>query len=250
MLLLPPVQVRSFYKGMASPMVGMAVINAIVFGVQGNMMKSRSDTMWNHSLTGSVAGAAQSFICSPMELVKLRLQVQTNPTGIFDWTSTGNNGRVYSDPWDATKKILRVGGLRGFFKGLELTLIREIPAFATYFATYEYICKKIVSNSRNGMTMDDLPPLALCLAGGVSGITAWVVTYPVDVVKSRVQVDGMFGHRTYSSIWDCMVKSVREPEGLMVFWKGLNSTLIRGFAVNAATLPTVSLILRYWKQLS
>lgn len=242
-------QVRSFYKGMASPMVGMAVINAIVFGVQGNMMRSRSDTIWNHSLTGAVAGTAQGFICSPMELIKLRLQVQTNPTEIFHWTTSRNNGRVYSDPWDAIKKIMKQGGIRGIFKGLELTLIREFPAFATYFATYEYMCKMYVRKNGNGTTIDDLSPLALCLSGGISGITAWIVTYPVDVVKSRVQVDGMFGHRAYSSIWDCVVKSSKEPEGLMVFWKGLNSTMVRGFAVNAATLPTVSLILRYWRQL-
>ena len=237
---------RSLYKGMASPMLGMAVINAIVFGVQGNMMQGRSNTVLNHSITGGVAGAAQSFICSPMELVKLRLQMQKNPTEMFHWTTSASAGRVYSDPWDATKKIIKQDGLRGYFKGLELTLLREVPSFAAYFATYEYLCNVIVRNST--ATMDDLSPLALCFAGGISGINAWVVSYPVDVVKSRMQVDGMFGHRTYSSIWDCVVKSSKEPEGLLVFWKGLNSTLIRGFIFNAATLPTVSLILRYWKR--
>ncbi len=79
---------------------------------------------------------------------------------------------------------------------------------------------------------------------------AWVVSYPVDVVKSRIQVDGMFGERKYSSAWDCVVKSYKEPEGFRIFFKGLNSTLIRGFAVNAATFPTVSLILRYWRDRS
>ena len=234
---------------MASPMLGMAVINAIVFGVQGNMMKFHKDTIWNHSLTGGVAGAAQSIIASPMELIKLRMQIQTNPTEIFQWGSlTQNNGRVYSSPWDAFRKILREGGTRGLFKGFETTLVREVPGFAAYFAAYEYLCKLIIRNSGNGVTMDNLSPLTLCLAGGFSGIIAWVASYPADVVKSRLQVDGMYGHRHYSSVWDCMVKSSKEPEGMMVFWKGLNSTLIRGFAVNAATLPTVSLIVRHWKQ--
>ena len=241
-------QVRSFYKGMASPMLGMAVINAIVFGVQGNMMKTREDTLWNHTITGAVAGAAQCIICSPMELVKLRLQVQTNPTNIFQWSS--GNGRVYHDPWDAVKKIYSKGGTRGIFKGFELTLAREIPAFGVYFATYDYVCGVIARHSGNGTTIHDLSPLPLCLAGGISGISAWVISYPVDVIKSRIQVDGMFEVRKYSSIWDCCVKSSREPEGLLVFFKGLNSTLVRGFAVNAATLPTVSLILRYWRGLS
>ena len=210
-----------------------------------------ASTILNHSWTGSVAGAAQSFICSPMELIKLRLQVQTNPTDIFHWSTSGNNGRVYSDPWDAFRKILKEGGMRGIFKGLNLTLVREVPAFAMYFATYDYLCKIVVNYyGESGMTMDNLHPLALCMAGGFSGITAWVVSYPVDVIKSRMQVDGMFGTRAYKNTWDCCVKSAKEPEGMMVFWKGLNSTLIRGFVVNAVTLPTVSLILRYWRQQS
>ena len=228
----------------------MAAINAVTFGVQGNMMKSRTDTVWNHAFTGAVGGAAQCFICAPMELIKLRLQIQTNPTQIFDWPihhHSKTNGRVYSDPWDAFKKIYNQGGIRGLYKGLELTFMREVPAFAVYFGSYEYICRQIVERRGNGMTFDDLSPWLLCLAGGVSGINAWIVTYPVDVIKSRVQVDGMFGTRTYSSFMDCLSKSLKEPEAFLVLWKGLNSTLVRGFVVNAATFPTYSLFLRYWR---
>ena len=234
---------------MASPMLGMAVINAIVFGVQGNLMKSQRDTILNHSITGGVAGACQSIICSPMELVKLRMQVQTNPTDIFHWSSP-QNGRVYHDPWDAIKKIVKKGRVRGLFKGLELTLMREVPGFATYFATYDYICRVVTKSQGNGMTIDTLSPLVLCLAGGTSGILCWIVSYPVDVIKSRMQVDGMFGEQKYKNIIDCLRKSVKEPEGYYVLWKGLSSTIVRGFVVNAVTLPTVSLILRYWRQQS
>ena len=232
---------------MAAPMLGMAIINAIVFGVQGNMMKYREHNLLNIALTGGIAGAAQSFVCSPMELIKLRLQVQTNPTDIFHWHATTGNGRLYHDPWDAFKKILKHGGIKELFKGLELTLLREIPAFSAYFCTYEYSSRLIINLRGNGMTFDDLSPLSLCLAGGMSGIAAWVITYPVDVVKSRVQVDGMYD-TVYNSIWDCCIKSSQEPEGYRVFLKGLFSTVVRGFVVNAATLPTVSLILRYWRQ--
>jgi len=242
-------QIRSFYKGMASPMLGMAVINAIVFGVQGNMMKHREDSMWNHTVTGAVAGGFQSFICSPMELIKLRMQVQTNPTEFFHW-SEANNGRVYRNPWDAIEKIVKKRGAKGLFKGLTLTLIREFPAFGAYFATYDFVCSSVVKYKGNGTTFDDLSPIVLCIGGGISGMVAWVISYPVDVVKSRIQVDGMFGERKYLGAWDCAKKSIKEPEGMLIFVKGLNSTLIRGFAVNAATFPTVSLILRYWREKS
>ena len=33
-------------------------------------------------------------------------------------------------------------GLRGVFRGLNLTILREGPSFAVYFSSYEYLCKK------------------------------------------------------------------------------------------------------------
>ena len=209
-------------------------------------MKYRKHTIWNLAFAGAVAGGSQSIICSPMELIKLRMQVQTNRTDLFHWSTGKNNGRVYKDPWDAFKNILKKNGVRGIFKGLELTLLREVPAFAVYFSSYHYICQSIAKYLGNGTTYNNVSPVYLCLSGGVSGVLCWIVTYPADVVKSRVQVDGMFGERKYKSIWDCCVKSIKEPEGYRIFFKGMNATIIRGFTVNIATLPTVSLILRYW----
>lgn len=36
-------QVRGLYKGMSSPMSGVAVVNAIIFGVHGNMSKQMKE---------------------------------------------------------------------------------------------------------------------------------------------------------------------------------------------------------------
>jgi solute carrier family 25 carnitine/acylcarnitine transporter 20/29 len=59
-------------------MAGVAVVNAIVFGVYGNFQRHlpRPDALSSHFLAGAVAGFVQSFVCCPMELVKTRLQVQ------------------------------------------------------------------------------------------------------------------------------------------------------------------------------
>lgn len=63
---------------MSSPIASVAVINALIFGVYGNVQRRLNDpdSLTSHAFAGSVAGFVQSFVSSPMELVKTRLQIQ------------------------------------------------------------------------------------------------------------------------------------------------------------------------------
>lgn len=71
--------VRGLYRGMSSPLVGVAGINAIVFGVYGNTLRQMNDpaSLRSTFLAGCAAGFVQSIVCSPMELAKSRSQVIT-----------------------------------------------------------------------------------------------------------------------------------------------------------------------------
>lgn len=86
----------------------------------------------------------------------------------------------------------------------------------------------------------------LLFSGGMSGIVSWLSTYPVDVIKSRLQADGVGGVTQYNGILDCVRKSYHE-EGWRVFTRGLTSTLLRAFPVNAATFATVTVFLMYMR---
>ena len=80
---------------------------------------------------------------------------------------------------DCARQIWRGEGVRGLFRGLGVTVAREIPAFALYFASFE------------AMTRQPGQPVGtahLMVAGGVAGVLSWTVTYPVDIIKSRLQV--------------------------------------------------------------
>lgn len=90
-----------------------------------------------------------------------------------------------------------------------------MPGVGSYFVGFEYIC-----NSLN-KSRDKLSVVNLLTAGGLAGCFSWVVTYPIDVVKTRYQAD--FG---YASVRECVRKSMAS-EGHMVFWRGLAPTLLR-----------------------
>jgi len=84
--------VRGLYKGMAAPILGVGLLNAIIFGVYGNTMRFLEEFRGeDHERTeleyytdvfvaGSLGGLLNCGLCSPMELIKTRLQMQTKLT--------------------------------------------------------------------------------------------------------------------------------------------------------------------------
>ena len=254
-------QSRALFKGMAAPLLGMAALNSIVFGVHRNLMNwfqlraggpDAFSGLQYSFISGSLAGFAQTIIASPSELIKLRLQFQRDKTQLFPLSLPHqrrvSEGKVYSGPLDVARKIYqRDGVLRGMGKGYWVTCLRDIPGFGFYFCTYDFLCRWAVR--RKGLAhVDELSPVFICVAGGTGGTVSWISSYPFDVVKSRYQIDGMSGRGTrYKSSVDCFRQSSRE--GWRVFLAGLSPTLLRAFPVNAVTFVTVALISREWRRL-
>ncbi|KAK6025159.1 carnitine/acylcarnitine carrier protein CACL domain protein [Ostertagia ostertagi] len=113
-------------------------------------------------------------------------------------------------------------------RGFLATLLRDCPAFGIYFASYEYMSRKM---SKDGK-MESLTGPQLLLAGGGAGMLSWLFNYPTDVIKTRFQTT------YYPSYMDC-IRSTYAEGGYRVFFTGLGSTLLRAFPSNAATFFTV-----------
>ena len=231
-------------------MIGFTTINSIVFGIHGNILqylepkKSLSHpTIWKSSLAGGIAGAVQSTICSPMELIRIRMQLE----GIGEMTKATfyqpSTSRVYHNSLECLIKTYQAGGIREIYRGFIPTLWRETPSFAAYFATWDYLCR--VMSDQRGDFKHDLSLYKLLLAGGFSGISAWIVSYPFDVVKTRIQIDGV-KHREYNGMIDCFRKTY-QTEGVRAFFKGLAPTLMRAFPANAATFAALTITMKHLK---
>lgn len=64
----------------------------------------------------------------------------------------------------------------------------QVPGFASYFLTYEYLSRAC---SRSDGTVS---PLVVLTAGGMAGAASWVFSYPIDVIKTRLQVGSLVTH--------------------------------------------------------
>lgn len=221
--------VLGLYKGLGSPLLGLTFINALVFGVQGNTLRALGrDSPLNQFVAGAAAGAIQCVVCCPMELAKTRLQLQD-----------AGPARRYRGSLHCLAHIYRQEGVRGVNRGMVATLLRETPSFGVYFLSYDVLVRALRCEPGEPLLL-----AKLLLAGGSAGILSWLSTYPLDVLKSRLQADGLQAAPRYRGLLDCARQSY-EAEGWRVFTRGLTSTLLRAFPVNAATFATVTVVLSY-----
>jgi len=147
-------------------------------------------------------------ITAPLERVKVLLQV--HPTKF--------NGQV-----DCLSYIFKTEGMAGIFRGSLLTLARDIPAFCSYFATYELL-RSVFKSEDGRMSLG-----ATAVIGGLSGVVGWGVEIPFDNIKNRHQV--CLGQKPLAST----VREVLAEGGVRQLYRGSGVILLRAFPANAAT---------------
>ena len=89
---------------------------------------------------------------------------------------------------------------------------------------------------------NNAPFWQLLVAGGVSGCLSWILTYPIDSVKTRFQAND-----SYNSSIQCAIEFYKN-EGFGGLWRGLNAALLRAFPNNAVCFATVAMVHRFFKK--
>lgn len=97
--------------------------------------------------------------------------------------------------------------------------------------------------ARNKVDRSTIPSYKIAFYGGLAGEALWLSSYPLDVVKSKMQSDGFGKDMKYKSMTDCFKQTYR-VEGLRGFWKGIAPTLLRAMPVSAGTFAVVEMTMR------
>ncbi|CAN4098354.1 unnamed protein product [Withania somnifera] len=227
----------ALYKGMAAPLASVTFQNAMAFQIYAvlsrafdrNILVTDPPSYKGVALGGFGTGALQSLMLTPVELVKIRLQLQNN-----------NQITSYRGPTDVARSIFKQEGWRGIYRGLTITVLRDAPAHGLYFWTYEYVREKLHPGCRkNGQESFR----TMLIAGGLAGVTSWICSYPLDVIKTRFQAQSLSTSSRYTGITDCFRRSVKQ-EGYNVLWRGLGTAVARAFIVNGAIFTAYETALR------
>uniref|UniRef100_A0A8C8VQG7 Solute carrier family 25 member 45 n=1 Tax=Pelusios castaneus TaxID=367368 RepID=A0A8C8VQG7_9SAUR len=176
----------------------------------------------------------RAVVLAPVDLIKVRLQNQTHPWGLRN--PAGGSGTQYWGPVHCGASIYQEEGLRGLFRGTWALVLRDTPTLAIYFLTYVSLCRGL---SEEGQ---EPGPRTVLLAGGCAGTMSWALANPMDIIKARLQMDGVKGV-SYRGVLHCISLSVQQ-EGPKVLLKGLTLNCIRAFPVNAVTFLSYENILK------
>ncbi|KAJ3026766.1 UNVERIFIED_CONTAM: hypothetical protein HDU68_005112 [Siphonaria sp. JEL0065] len=159
---------------------------------------------------GLVAGLTVSFVATPIELLKAKLQVQYN-------AKSSAEGRLYSGPVDLARKLVKNHGVFALYQGL------------------------IFSNHLKDRGYSDT--MTAFIAGGASANVFWTISYPCDVIKNRImaQPDYKTSPSTaamgwkYSGVTSC-AKFIYKSEGMKGFYRGFAPCFLRSFPMNGAAI--------------
>jgi solute carrier family 25 2-oxodicarboxylate transporter 21 len=159
-------------------------------------------------LTGATAGATESFVVVPFELVKIRLQDKSSK---------------YTGMTDVVKKIVKQEGVLAMYNGLEATLWRHISWNVGYFGVIFQVRQLLPkAETKSGKITNDI------IAGTIGGTIGTMLNTPFDVVKSRIQntskAEGVI--RKYNWTVPSVVTVFRE-EGFGALYKGFLPKVLR-----------------------
>ncbi|ODQ50750.1 mitochondrial carrier [Saitoella complicata NRRL Y-17804] len=220
------------YSGLGPQLIGVAPEKAIKLTVNDLVRGKAMDDNGNIALrmeilAGAMAGGCQVVFTNPLEIVKIRLQIQ------------GELAKTSDVPRRSAAWIVRNLGLLGLYKGASACLLRDIPFSAIYFPTYAHL-KKDYFGERPGKTLS-IPQLLM--AGAIAGMPAAYLTTPADVIKTRLQAESRKGQTHYRNIHHAATTIVRE-EGFKALFKGGPARILRSSPQFGCTLAAYEFLQR------
>ncbi|MBW0504228.1 hypothetical protein O181_043943 [Austropuccinia psidii MF-1] len=267
---------KGLYRGLSPNLIGNASSWGFYFlwySIFKKKMATNSDgtniklSASQHLLASASSGFITAILTNPFWVVKTRM-----------FTSRSSSVGAYSNVWDGLSRISKEEGIRGLWKGTILALI-GVSNGAIQFMTYEELKRwrqeSIQNSSRANLPLNIKPneiPLTFfdnqtnfeyIVMSGASKLLAIAITYPYQVIRSRLQnqlfvqspvtqslaVSSSSNIPHYHSIGHCVTHTY-QTEGLKAFYKGLAVNAIRILPGTCVTFVVYENLSRWLKQVA
>ncbi|KAI0756881.1 mitochondrial carrier [Daedaleopsis nitida] len=226
----------ALYKGATPPAVGWAAIDSVLLGslhnyrlflIRHGLTETTPDTdvqrltLVGHGIAGLFAGWTSALLATPMEQLKVKLQLQLQKSAA---------DRVYKGPVDCTRQIYRAHGVLGLWTGFTGSLAFR-SNFFWMFGSFEALMRGFAK--LDGTPYAVSVPTANFLSGGLASFLYWIMAIPADNIKNRMMA---MPHTAMRPSFSNTARQIFAEGGYRGFFRGLGPTLLRAFPVNASAL--------------
>ncbi|WWC68072.1 uncharacterized protein I206_101991 [Kwoniella pini CBS 10737] len=270
------------YRGLTAPLVGAACENATLFlcynkwkelilsvrpelpgsDTRKGKGKARELTTAELAIAGGGAGFMASFVLTPIELIKCRMQVQrlaiegtvsssisplkaspeigSHPFATTPHIASGSaaiaSSRKLQGPITLVGDVIKRHGFKGLWLGQTGTLFRETGGSAAWFATFEYSARIFIAkhqlkqdkiDSDKKITKGDLSKIELMISGAMAGIAYTVSLFPADSIKSAIQTQAELNPNKISPSFAQMAKIIYKSRGIKGLYAGCGTTIAK-----------------------
>ncbi|GAQ87808.1 mitochondrial substrate carrier family protein [Klebsormidium nitens] len=178
-------------------------------------------------VTGAIAGAFSRSAVAPLETIRTHLMV----------------GRGGSVP-EVFARIMKEEGWKGLFRGNGINVLRVAPSKAIELFTVD-VTKKALSPLANGPNAP-LPGLPISLlAGSTAGVVSTILTYPLELVKTRLTVE----RGVYRGVLHCFAQIIKE-EGAAELYRGLAPSLVGIIPYAGSNYFAYDTLRRTWRKIA
>ncbi|KAJ7470267.1 mitochondrial carrier domain-containing protein [Mycena latifolia] len=195
--------IRGLYRGLPAPIVGAMAENASLFLSYRELQDiikrvnhqsiDEASSMPQIALAAAGAGAITSFLLTPIELVKCKMQVQMLVTPAL---SSSASSQQLLGPLAVLMSVIRNTGIRGLWLGHTGTFIRETGGTAAWFTTKEFVASLLVRRHAKpdggvltSASAKELRPWESAVSGACAGAAFNLALFPADTVKSAMQTE-------------------------------------------------------------
>lgn len=170
---------------------------------RGSSSKSNVVNTTKHLWAGAVAAMVSRTVVAPLERLKLEYMIR---------------GEQRKLP-EAIHAIAVSQGLKGFWRGNFVNILRTAPFKAINFYAYDTYRKHLLRISGDQQTTTNLHRM---IAGAAAGITATIICIPMDTIRTKMVAPGGEALGGIVGVFYHMVQT----EGFFSLYKGLLTSII------------------------
>jgi len=207
---------KAYFKGNGANVVKIAPETAIKLTLNDTLkhvLPRDSDHIRpvERMVAGGIAGAVAQFLLYPLDTIRTRLAVSEHGT--------------YRGILHAAYRMHRDEGVHSFYRGLLPSMIGILPYAGVDIMLFEMFKQRLLDNAdRAGVAPSHMGLLG---AGMLSSSIAQLVSYPLALIRTRLQAQGVGGCALkYAGMADVARKTLAR-EGVRGLYKGLLPNIIK-----------------------